>query len=53
MIFNKLEKLEVYIIAILVSITKLVDLAAIQAGIGLYCFIGLLLTAWPKPGPWP
>ena len=31
-------------IAVLVSITKLVDLAAIQAGLGLYCFIGLLLT---------
>jgi paraquat-inducible protein A len=37
--------LEVYIIAVLVSITKLVDLAAIQAGLGLYCFIGLLLTS--------
>jgi paraquat-inducible protein A len=37
--------LEVYIIAVLVSVTKLVDLAAIQAGFGLYCFIGLLLTS--------
>jgi paraquat-inducible protein A len=37
--------LEVYIIAVLVSITKLVDLAAIQAGLGLYCFIGLLLAS--------
>jgi paraquat-inducible protein A len=37
--------LEVYIIAVLVSITELVDLAAIQAGLGLYCFIGLLLTS--------
>jgi paraquat-inducible protein A len=36
--------LEVYMIAVLVSITKLVDLAAIQAGLGLYCFAGLLLT---------
>ena len=37
--------LEVYIFAILVSVTKLVDMAAIQAGLGLYCFIGLLLTS--------
>jgi len=37
--------LEVYIIAVLVSITKLVDLATIQAGLGLYCFVGLLLAS--------
>jgi paraquat-inducible protein A len=32
-------------IAVLVSVTKLVDLAAIQAGLGLYCFVGLLLAS--------
>jgi paraquat-inducible protein A len=37
--------LEVYMIAVLVSVTKLVDLAAIQAGLGLYCFVGLLLAS--------
>ena len=37
--------LEVYIIAVLVSVTKLVDLAAIRTGLGLYCFVGLLLAS--------
>jgi paraquat-inducible protein A len=37
--------LEVYMIAVLVSVTKLVDLAAIRAGLGLYCFVGLLLAS--------
>jgi len=37
--------LEVYIIAVLVSITKLVDLAAIHAGLGLYCFVGFFLAS--------
>jgi len=37
--------LEVYVIAVLVSITKLVDLAAIHAGLGLYSFVGLLLAS--------
>jgi paraquat-inducible protein A len=37
--------LEVYMISVLVSITKLVDLASIHPGLGLYCFVGLLLTS--------
>ncbi len=37
--------LEVYMIAILVSVIKLVDIAAIHAGLGLFCFIGLLLAS--------
>jgi len=36
--------LEVYMIAVLISVTKLVDLAALHMGVGLFCFVGLLLT---------
>ncbi|MDT4810376.1 Inner membrane protein YebS [compost metagenome] len=36
--------LEVYLIGILVSIIKLIDLAELEVGIGLGCFLGLLLT---------
>lgn len=39
--------LEVYLIGILVSIVKLVDMADLTLGIGLFCFVGLLLAqAW-------
>ncbi|QIH08151.1 MULTISPECIES: paraquat-inducible protein A [unclassified Pseudomonas] len=36
--------LEVYLIGILVSIVKLVDIADLSLGIGLACFVALLLT---------
>lgn len=36
--------LEVYLMGILVSIVKLVDMADLTLGLGLYCFIGLLLA---------
>lgn len=36
--------LEVYMMGILVSVVKLVDLADLSLGIGLVCFIGLLLV---------
>ena len=36
--------LEVYMIGILISVTKLVDLADLHMGVGLFCFVGLLLT---------
>lgn len=36
--------LEVYLMGILVSIVKLIDLADLHLGIGLACFIGLLLS---------
>jgi len=36
--------IEVYMLAILVSAVKLLDLANIVPGVGLYCFAGLLLT---------
>ncbi|MDH4582533.1 paraquat-inducible protein A [Pseudomonas sp. BN415] len=36
--------LEVYLMGILVSIVKLIDLADLHLGIGLVCFIGLLLS---------
>ena len=36
--------LEVYLMGILVSIVKLVDLADLTLGTGLFCFIGLLLA---------
>jgi paraquat-inducible protein A len=36
--------LEVYLLAILVSAVKLLDLAEIVPGMGLYCFAALLLT---------
>ena len=39
------EMLDVYIIAMLVSVIKLFDIAAIHGGVGLYCFVGLLLTS--------
>ena len=39
------EMLDVYIIAMLVSVIKLFDIAAIHGGMGLYCFVGLLLTS--------
>lgn len=37
--------LEVYMIGLLVSIVKLLDMARVQVGIGLFCFIGLLVTS--------
>ena len=39
------EMLDVYIIAMLVSVIKLFDIAAINAGLGFFCFVGLLLTS--------
>jgi len=39
------EMFDVYMIAMLVSVIKLLDIAAIHAGLGLYCFLGLLLTS--------
>ena len=42
---NTWEMLDVYMIAMLVSVVKLFDIAAIHAGLGLYCYIGLLLTS--------
>ena len=39
------EMLDVYMIAMLVSVIKLFDIAAIHGGLGLYCFVGLLLTS--------
>jgi paraquat-inducible protein A len=38
------EMFDVYMIALLVSVIKLFDIAAIHGGVGLYCFVGLLLT---------
>ena len=35
---------EVYMLAILVAVVKLVDIAKINVGPGLYCFVGLLLA---------
>ena len=39
------EMLDVYMIAMLVAVIKLFDIAAIKGGLGLYCFLGLLLTS--------
>lgn len=39
------EMLDVYLIAMLVSVIKLFDIAAIKGGVGLYSFLGLLLTS--------
>jgi paraquat-inducible protein A len=39
------EMLDVYMIAMLVSVIKLFDIAGIHGGLGLYCFVGLLLTS--------
>ena len=39
------EMLDVYMIAMLVSVIKLFDIAAIKGGWGLYCFVGLLLIS--------
>ena len=39
------EMLDVYMISMLVSVIKLFDIAAINAGMGLYCYAGLLLTS--------
>ena len=36
--------LEVYMIGLLVSIVKLLDMARVEVGVGLFCFIGLLIT---------
>jgi len=36
--------LEVYMIALLVSIIKLLDMARVELGVGLFCFIGLMLA---------
>lgn len=36
--------LEVYLIGVLVSIVKLMDMADLTLGLGLFCFIGLLLS---------
>jgi paraquat-inducible protein A len=38
------DTVEVYMLAILVAVVKLVDLAKIHVGPGLYCFVGLLLA---------
>jgi paraquat-inducible protein A len=37
--------LEVYMIGLLVSVVKLLDMARVEVGIGLFCFVGLLLTS--------
>ena len=39
------EMLDVYMISMLVSVIKLFDIAAIHAGMGLYCYVGLLLIS--------
>jgi paraquat-inducible protein A len=39
------EMLDVYTIAMLISVIKLFDIASIHGGLGLYCFVGLLLTS--------
>ncbi len=39
------EMLDVYMIAMLVGVIKLFDIAAIKGGLGLYSFVGLLLTS--------
>jgi paraquat-inducible protein A len=39
------EMLDVYLIAMLVSVIKLFAIAAIHGGLGLYSFLGLLLTS--------
>ena len=39
------EMLDVYMIAMLVGVIKLFDIAAIKGGLGLYSFLGLLLTS--------
>jgi paraquat-inducible protein A len=36
--------LEVYLMGILVAIVKLIDMAELHIGVGLACFIGLLLS---------
>jgi paraquat-inducible protein A len=38
------DTVEVYMLAILVAVVKLVDIAKVHAGPGLYCFVGLLLA---------
>jgi paraquat-inducible protein A len=38
------DTVEVYMLAIFVAVVKLVDLAKIHVGAGLYCFVGLLLA---------
>jgi paraquat-inducible protein A len=38
------DTVEVYMLAILVAVVKLLDLAKIHVGPGLYCFVGLLLA---------
>lgn len=38
------DTVEVYMLAILVAVVKLVDIAKIHPGPGLYCFVGLLLA---------
>jgi paraquat-inducible protein A len=37
--------LEVYMLGVLVCVVKLKGMASIVPGVGLYCFIGLLLAA--------
>ena len=39
------EMLDVYMISMLVSVIKLFDIATIHAGMGLYCYVGLLLIS--------
>jgi len=39
------EMLDVYMIAMLVGVIKLFDIASIKGGLGLYSFVGLLLTS--------
>lgn len=38
--------LEVYMIALLVSVIKLMDLADIHVGVGLFCFAGLMIVSF-------
>ena len=38
--------LEVYFMGVLVAIVKLVDLAELTIGLGLFCFISLLLVRY-------
>lgn len=37
--------LEVYMISLLVSVIKLMDMAAVTPGIGLICFVGMMLSS--------
>ncbi|MFW9606449.1 MAG: paraquat-inducible protein A [Pseudomonas sp.] len=43
-VFREWGMLEVYLFGIIVSIVKLIDMADVKVGIGMFCFVGLLLS---------